>query len=160
LGQSSHSQSAKKASSGGTCLAQWAQYLWGRKAPRGRHAHHVVLGPPSCARPVDAAAGHVPRLLTVSAQHVPPQSPLALSGRHTTPRPQPALRARSRVGRRGAKGPNPHGREGGLKNSIERQGFETWPSFEIWDATFLVRQKRTFCTQPRVILSRLRLGAS
>ena len=41
------------------------------------------------------------------------------------------------------------GREcsGVLKNSIERQGFETWPSFEIWDATFLVRQKRTFCTR-------------
>ena len=97
----------------------------------------------SRARPVDAAAGHVPRLLAVSNQHVPPGPAPA----DTTPRPQPALRAQSRVGRRGAKGPNPQGREGGLKNSIERQGFETWPSFEIWDATFLVRQKRTFCTR-------------
>ena len=54
-----------------------------------------------------SSESHYPRLLTVSAQHVPPQSPRARSGRHTTPRPQPALRARSRVGRRGAKGPNP-----------------------------------------------------
>ena len=35
IGPESHSQSTKKASSvrSGTCLAQWAQYLWGRNVP-------------------------------------------------------------------------------------------------------------------------------
>ena len=80
------------------------------------------VGQPDRARPVDAVPDHVPRLLTVSTQHVPhsPTRPAPADTR--PPRPQPALRARSRVGRRGAKGPNPPGREGGLKNSIEERG--------------------------------------
>jgi hypothetical protein len=84
-GPESHSQSTKKASAGGpsSCLAQWAQYLWGRNAPWGRLARLIVLGPPACARQVYAAADHVPRLLTVSAQHAPPH--WARSNRHTTP---------------------------------------------------------------------------
>ena len=55
-------------------------------------------------------------------QHVPPTVPSGPNTAETRPppKPDPAGRARSRVRRRGAEGPNPQGREGGLKNNRRR----------------------------------------
>ena len=82
----------------------------GKISSRGRLARRDVIDQPSCARPIDAEEDHVPpSLLTVSTQHVPPQSHRARSGCQPTPE-APAGFPGAESGRaEGAKGPNPPG---------------------------------------------------
>ena len=110
----------------GTWLAQGPNTCGEDKlSSRGRLTRRVVIGQPSCARPIDAEEDHVPpSLLTVSTQHVPPQSHRARSGRQPTPE-APAGSPGAESGRaEGSQGPKPPGREEGSKNSIEERGSE------------------------------------
>ena len=92
-----------------------------------------------------------PRLLTVSAQHVPPQSPRARSGRHTTPE-APAGSPGAESGRaEGSQGPKST-RAGGRAQKLNRKARIRDVAIVRTLKCFLSREtKRAFARRPELL---------